>query len=100
MKVTEGRPNLSVHTGRSSLVRQLRQKVKLNLKVILVGSGVYLHLNVFDLPSSKALLRQTGGGNYAQLQVSVSPFLFNSQVAHAWMKRTHHLKQVNYRLPW
>lgn len=75
MKVTEGRPNLSTHTDRSSLVRQPRQKVKLNLKVILVGSSVYLHLNVFDLPSSKALLRQTGGGNYAQLQVSVSPFL-------------------------
>lgn len=74
MKVTEGRPNLSTHTDRSSLVRQPRQKVKLNLKVILVGSSVYLHLNVFDLPSSKAL-RQTGGGNYAQLQVSVSPFL-------------------------
>lgn len=58
--VTEGHPNLSVHTDRSSLVRQPRQKAKLNLKVILVGSSVHLHLNVFDLPSSKALLRQTG----------------------------------------
>lgn len=58
-------------------MRQLRQKAELNLKVILVGDGVHLHLNVFDLPQQRGLcfvVRQFGS-NYAQLQVSVLPFL-------------------------
>jgi len=55
--------------------RQPRREAKLNPKVILVGDVGHLHLNMFDLPSSKARLCQMVGSNCVLLQVAVSSFL-------------------------
>ena len=74
---------ISPYKDRSSLLRQPWQKVKLNTKVVVVGNSVHLHLNVFDLPSSKALRRQIGCSNGAQLQVYVFAFSFNTWVTPA-----------------
>lgn len=52
---------ISPQTARSSLVRQLRRKAELNLKVILVGHRVHLHLNAFDLPGSAASAASSAG---------------------------------------